>query len=284
MTRVTVITAVLNGAATIDATLESVAGQTARADLEHVVVDGGSTDDTLARVARATHRPRVVTGPDAGVYDAFNKGLAAARGEWVAFLGADDAYAHPRVVETVLQAAADHPDADVLHGDADWVDARGRVVREGRFVHRHPPGTPAARADYAQFPRTMPVFHPATFCRARLFERIGGFDASYRIAGDYDLLLRAWLTGAAFRHVPDVLVRLRTGGLSERKLAAELEVARVRRRRSGAGWLPAAASVGRVALVALLEERAPGVLAAVRSVKRRIAPLPAPWGCVIRAV
>lgn len=282
--RVTVVTAVLNGAATIEATLASVAGQTALADLEHVVVDGGSTDDTLARVARAAHRPRVVAGPDTGVYDAFNKGLAAARGEWVAFLGADDVYAHPRAVESVLELAADLPQVDVLHGDADWVDARGRVVRRGRFVHRHAAGSAAARDDYAQFPRLMPVFHPATFCRRRLFDRVGGFDPSYRIAGDYDLLLRAWLAGAELRHVPEVLVRLRTGGLSDRKLRAELEAARVRRRRAGAALLPTAGQVGRVALVELLEDRAPGLLAAVRRVKRRVAPPPAPWGCVIRVV
>lgn len=283
--QVTIVTAALNVAAAIERTFASVAGQTVVAALEHVVVDGGSTDGTIGLVQRAAHRPRLLGGPDHGVYDAFNKGLAAARGEWIVFLGAGDTFAHPRVIEDVLDAAARHPDVDVLHGDLEWVDAADRVIRRGRFVHRHAPGTPAARADYAQFARALPIFHPTTFCRRRLFARVGGFDVSYRIAGDYDLLLRAWLRGATFRHLPEVLVRMRAGGLSDRtSLLTELEVVRAWRRHQGGPLLEGAAHLGRTALIGLLERRAPRLLAATRLLKRRVGPAPAAWGCQIESV
>lgn len=270
---VTIVTAVLNGASTIGQTLRSVASQTAAADLEHLVIDGGSTDGTIGLVARAPHRPRLLVEPDHGIYDAFNRGLAAARGEWIAFLNADDAYAHARVVETVLAAAERLPGVDAFHADQVWVDGTGAVVRTGRFVGRHEPGSAAARADYAQFAHKLPLFHQTTFCRRRLFQRAGGFDPSYRVAGDYDLLLRAWLRGATFCHLDDVFVRMRTGGISERsRLTSDVEVVRAWSRRAGGHAAAAAMRLARIGLVHLLERRAPATIALARRALHLAAP------------
>lgn len=252
---VSIVTVVLNGAATIRRALESVARQTALDAVEHVVLDGGSTDGTIGVVRRASHAPRLVVGHDHGIYDALNAGLAAARGEWIAFLHADDEYAHPRVIEALLAAAARHPEVDAFHADLDWVDDDGQVVKRGRF----------APADYGRFHRELPLFHPTVFSRRRLFARVGGFDPSYRVAGDYDLLLRAWQAGVTFRHLPEVFVRMRTGGLSERdRLLSDLEVVRAWRRRAGGRLGAAALRLLRIALDHALERRAPAARAALR--------------------
>lgn len=278
--RVTIVTVVLNGGATIQGTLDSVARQTAAEHVEHLVVDGGSSDGTIGRVLAASHGPRLVVGQDHGIYDAFNVGLALARGEWIAFLNADDAYAHPRVIEAVLAHADADVKVDVFHADQDWVDERGRVVRTGRFVHRRARGAPSARADYEQFREKLPLFHQTTFCRRSVFAHAGGFDATYRVAGDYDLLLRAWLLGATFWHIPDVFVHMREGGISERaRLVSDVEVIRAWRRRGGGSLGQAARRVARRGLVHLLERHAAPAIAAVRRA-RALLPRAAPAGLI----
>lgn len=268
--RVTVITAVLNGAATLGRTLESVAAQSVAAQrpagIEHVIVDGASTDGTLDLVGRATHGVRVVSRPDHGIYDAFNRGLGLARGEWVAFLNSDDVWVDDRVVADVLALAAARPEADVIHGDLDFVDAAGELVRTGRFV-------PGPGADpYSDFTWTFPLFHPASFARRALFERIGGFDARFEVAGDYDFFLRAWRSGARFAHLPRVLTRMRYDGFSERHpWRRGLEFFQASRRHTRALAVPLA-ELARYTVMRALDDGAPRVADALRGVKRLARP------------
>lgn len=221
---ITVVTASYQAAATIGETLESVSAQTSR-DFEHLVIDGGSTDATCELVRSARHRPRLVSERDHGIYDAFNKGLALARGRWITFLNADDAYAHPRVLEAVLEHAAREPAVEVFHADQVWIDETGRIVGEARFV---------GGVEGYGFDLENPINHQTTFMAREVFARIGGFDATFALAGDYDLLLRAHLAGIEMRHVPEVFVRMRVGGRSQ--TGAELgtrEGMRAWRRRTG---------------------------------------------------
>jgi GT2 family glycosyltransferase len=274
---VTIVTAARDAARTIGLTLDSVAAQTSQ-DLEHVVVDGGSTDGTCARVRAATHRVRLVSDRDHGIYDAYNRGLGLARGEWVAFLNADDAYAGADAVEALARAARAWPEVDLFHGDVDMIDAAGQVVRQLRFVPRHDPDSPRAAANYEGFATTLPIYQPATFMRRAVFERIGGFDDTYRIVGDYDLYLRAWKAGARLRPLPQVVVRMRNDGVSERRpWVRGLEVLRTSRRHTGRLLAPALEFL-RYEVVTHLDERAPGLVDAVRALKRRV--LPAPRGGV----
>lgn len=199
-----VVTVVRNAVATIGETLASVAAQT-DADLEHIVVDGCSTDGTCRLVRAAPHRPRLLSEPDHGIYDGFNKGLTLARGRWITFLNADDVYAHPRVVATVLEHAARAPNAGLLHADMEIVDTTGRPLRALRFD----PAVPWT------FDLENPIAHPTAFVARWVYARLGGFDATYEVAGDYDLLLRMHLAGVELRHVPEVFVRMRVGGRSD---------------------------------------------------------------------
>jgi glycosyltransferase len=246
-----VITVVRNAVRTIDETLTSVATQTAR-DLEHIVVDGGSSDGTLGLV-RARGGVRLVSGHDHGIYDAMNRGVALARGRWINFLNADDTYAHPRVLERVLAAEVEHPGVEVFFGDIDLMDAAGRLVRPVRHAG-------ALRLDVDN-----PVNHQATFMTRAAFVRLGGFDDTYALAGDYDLLLRARSAGVSLHHLPDVLARMRVGGRSADERALRLELMRAWWRRTGRfPWR----QLLRFTKVHVLDPCAPRLSAALGGVRR----------------
>ena len=196
-----------NSAKTITDALRSVASQT-HADVEHIVIDGGSTDATCRLVREhGAHVAALVSEPDAGIYDAMNKGLALATGAVVAFLNSDDCYADAGVLLRVADALEQDQGIDAILGDVEFFDpARPRRAvrryRSGRFR----PG----RLAWGWMPA-----HPALFVRRAVFEKFGPFRTDYRIAGDYEWVVRAFAGGTLrSRHLDDVLVRMRTGGVS----------------------------------------------------------------------
>lgn len=211
---VTVVTVCLNSDRTIGATLRSVAAQD-WPRIEHVVIDGGSRDRTLDIVrSEGAHVARVVSEPDRGIYDAMNKGLAAASGQVIAFLNADDAYSGPGVLRTVVQELR-QGSLDAVFGDVEYFRASdpGRVVRRYRSDRFRPD-----RIAYGWMPA-----HPALFVRREVFERFGPFDTSYRIAGDFELVARAFGGGKLrWRHIPRVLVRMQAGGASDAGLRSRI--------------------------------------------------------------
>lgn len=198
---VTVITAVFNGRDSIARCLESVGSQD-YPHVEHVVIDGGSKDGTVD-ILREHDRSLAwwVSESDKGVYDAWNKGLSVARGDWIAFLGADDMYL-PGAISTYMELARAHPHAEFLASRAQL---------------EHPSGySPVFGGPWCwpQFAAKMTTIHVGTMHRSSLFERIGVFDTSFRIAGDYEFLLRSRdRLRTAF--TPEVTVIMRAGGLSD---------------------------------------------------------------------
>lgn len=226
-----IITVCYDSVRTIGASLESVATQH-YPHLEHVIVDGGSTDGTLELIKSwRQHQIRLVSEPDKGIYDAMNKGLALATGDYVGFLNADDMLATPRAIERFATVAAGSPDAlfaDLDYVQADRVDLIVRHWRSGAF-----------RPERLRFGWMPP--HPTFYLRRALVREVGGFDTSLRIAADYDFMMRC-LTRPNFdaRYVPEVLVKMRLGGVSNssirgvvRKSMEDLSV--MRRHRIG-GW------------------------------------------------
>lgn len=206
--KVSVITACYNSARSIAATLDSVARQT-HGDIEHIIVDGGSTDGTLEIVAAQGKRiAKLIEGPDAGLYDALNKGLAASTGQLVGFLHSDDTYADDAVISTVAHEAARHS-LDALYGDVAFVDDAdpSRVVRV-YSSRRFSPSTIAWG--------WMPA-HPSLFVTRQLFARFGFFKTEYSIAGDFEFVARVFARpDFAYRYLPRILVKMRTGGISTR--------------------------------------------------------------------
>jgi glycosyltransferase len=216
--RISVITAVLDRAGTIGEAVASVQRQTHRA-LEHVIQDGGSTDATLDAIgALPDARTRLESAPDAGIYDALNRGIARATGDVVGLMHSDDVFASDRVLERVAEALAD-PWIDGVYGDLDYVarDDPARVIRRWR----------AGPFDPRLLARGWMPPHPTLYLRRSVFERWGLYDARYRIAGDYEAMLR-WIARGHVRlgYIPEVLVRMRAGGESNRSLGRLLSKSR----------------------------------------------------------
>ena len=209
--KISVITVSYNSAETIGHTLRSVREQT-YVDIEHIVVDGGSTDNTLAVVAaEGQHVAKLVSEKDKGIYDAMNKGIALASGEVVCFINADDFYASTSVLRDVA-AAFENAGVDSCYGDLCYVNQTDptRVVRYWRskdFV----PGS---------FEAGWCPPHPTFFVRRSVYERLGGFDLSFKIAADFELMAR-YLEAARITscYIPEVLVKMRLGGTTNRSLS-----------------------------------------------------------------
>lgn len=206
-----IITACWNCAETIGTCLASVASQTWPAR-GHVVIDGGSRDGTVALLEQHRRQLAVlVSEPDRGIYDALNKGIAHAEGDVVGFLHADDRYAGPGVLARVAEAFAD-PEVSAVYGDLQYVrqDDPDQVVR-------HWQSAPFSRRRLAW--GWMPP-HPTLYVRREWYARIGGFDSRYRIAADYFSILQLF-SQPDFKavYLPEVLVKMRLGGASNRSLA-----------------------------------------------------------------
>jgi len=208
--KISVITVCHNAAATLEHALLSVAGQD-YAEREHIVVDGGSQDGSAEILRRnAASLARVVAEPDRGIYDAMNKGIALAGGEVIGFLNADDEYAHAGVLSRVAAQFAD-PAVEACYADLVYVDPRDlrRVVRYWR----------SRPYEAGLFERGWMPAHPTFYVRRRVYERYGGFDLAYRLQADFELTLR-FLAAHRVRsvYVPEIWVRMRTGGATNRSV------------------------------------------------------------------
>ena len=201
----TIIIATRNAAGVLPGALESLVAQDG-ADFELIIIDGASTD-TTPQVARAWEgrfapdRFTLISEPDHGIYDAFNKGLARARGRYLAFLGADDRYL-PGALAAVAEATSDG--ADAVAGAYNVIDAQGHAAKK----------LPRPEFTTQRLPRSMPTNHQALFLRTELVRQVGGFDPSYKIAGDYELFLRLAPLHLDWRFVREALVDFKLGGTS----------------------------------------------------------------------
>ena len=202
--KVSVVTVSYNSASTIADTLHSVSGQS-YANIEHVIIDGASKDETLRVVQEhGLHVATLVSEPDKGIYDAMCKGFARTTGEVIAFLNSDDCYVDSEVIADVV-AALQASKADYAYGDIRMIDDTGKLKRQWK-TGRVQPGKLTAK----QIP------HPALFvCRNQLEKIDPVFDASYRISADLkqQLILVNKLMAQGV-YVPRSLVNMRVGGAS----------------------------------------------------------------------
>ena len=220
--KISIITAAKNAAVTIRDTMLSINAQT-HPDVEHIVVDGRSTDRTLDIVRESGQRvAAVVSERDSGIYEAFNRGLAMASGDVIAFLNADDLYERPDVLARVA-AEFSTRDIEMLFGDVLLVRADD-LTSVVRYYS-------SASFKAARLARGFMPAHPATFVRRSLYERCGNFNASYRIAGDFEWVARVFRSsGPRYVHLPEVFVRMREGGLSTRGFRSTMRITREIRR------------------------------------------------------
>jgi len=223
---VSIVVGVKNGAHTLQGCLDSIAAQTA-ASREVIVVDSASSDGTVA-LLEANRRAGKVTDfisePDKGLYEAWNKALRRTRGDWVCFLGCDDRFHDAHGLRSLLEAA-DPARARVVHGRLNLVTESG-VVAETL-------GRPWAEAR-GDFLAGIMIPHPGTLHHRSLFEQHGFFEESYRIAGDYDMLLRELLSRPP-QFVDRVVIDMRFGGMSSKPGAIAGNLREIQRARAAHG-------------------------------------------------
>ncbi|MER8578407.1 glycosyltransferase family 2 protein [Mesorhizobium sp. M0965] len=208
--KISVLTVCWNSAATIRHTIDSFLAQD-HGDKELVVIDGNSSDKTLAIVrSYPQEQIRLVSEPDKGMYDALNKGLRLYTGDAVGVLNSDDCF-HDRTALGRISAALEQ--ADIVHGDLDFVEnhVNKRVLRRWRAVPRPAKGFQTG---------WMPA-HPTFYVRRNVAETVGMFDLGLKVASDYDWMLRAVeLHGFKSVTTNNVLVDMMVGGVSTRSLAS----------------------------------------------------------------
>ncbi len=216
--KITVITVCFNSATTLERTLNSVITQD-WPNVEYIVIDGASTDGSVEILK--CFKPKLahlVSEPDEGIYDAMNKGLKYASGDIICFLNADDQYASSTVLSKVAAQMLEYG-LDAVLGDVSFF----RQANPERIVRRY-------RSDRFRPERLasgwMPA-HPALFCSRALVQRVGQFKTDYRIAGDYEFIVRAFYGHEVrYRHVPEVLVKMQMGGVSTSGFGAKLRLNR----------------------------------------------------------
>ncbi len=211
---ISILTSTLNCVDQLDACLAAVAGQRG-VRLEHLLIDGASTDGTVERIAQAAGEPDSpiswwTSSPDVGIYDAWNKAIPHLRGQWVYCLGADDVFADEGTLQRVAEAlGALGPEVMLAYGDVERIDDVGTVLEHW--------GVPFEQAYDDFFNRAFygtSIPHQGVFIRRECFEQLGPFDGSYRVSGDTEFIARV-LTAAPQGAYLDMLVaRMAAGGIS----------------------------------------------------------------------
>lgn len=203
--KISIITITYNSAATLATTLESVAAQDYQ-DIEHIIVDGLSKDNTMEIVKQFPHVSKWVSEKDKGLYDALNKGIQMATGDVVGLIHSDDFLASKDAVSKIVKAFQEH-NTDSIIGDISFVnpDNLKKVVRHYSSKNWKP----------SKFAKGYMPAHPAFYCKRDLFEKYGYYKMGYKIAADYELLIRFLYThNVSYKYIPETIVFMRTGGTS----------------------------------------------------------------------
>jgi glycosyltransferase involved in cell wall biosynthesis len=211
--KISIITATFNSGATVKDTLHCIRSQ-AYPDIEHIIVDGGSRDNTLDIVREFPHVSRIVSEKDNGIYDAMNKGIRLATGDIIGILNSDDIYTDDAVLSDIAAAFAD-PAVMTVYANLQYVHADDLQRVQRNWVS----GPFKPRNFYFGW---MPP-HPTFFVRREVYEQAGVFNLEMRSAADYELMLRILLKLRLPAHyIPRVIVKMRAGGLSNASLLNRL--------------------------------------------------------------
>jgi len=214
---VSIITATYNSEKTIKHTLTSIASQDYR-HIEHIIIDGQSTDNTLSIIREFPHVTKIISEPDSGIYDAMNKGLRMCTGEIIGLLNSDDFYVSSSIIRQVVEKMVEEK-TDSLYGD---------------LVYVHPEETQKIKRTWMAgkfHPRNflfgwMPP-HPTFFVRRQIYDAHGHFNINLKSAADYELMLRfLYKSKISVSYLPQVLVKMRAGGMSNASLANRIKANR----------------------------------------------------------
>jgi glycosyltransferase involved in cell wall biosynthesis len=204
--KISILTVCFNSEETIESTIQSVASQD-YSDIEYIIIDGKSSDKTISIIEKyKSHIAKIVSEKDKGIYFAINKGIALATGDIVGILHSDDFYAHEKIISSVVQVFKTHP-TDSVYGDLQYVSRNNieKIIRRWK-------SNPYSNSLFLK--GWMPP-HPTFFVKKSCYEKFGHFNTSFSISSDYELMLRfLYKNKASSIYIPKVLVKMRTGGIS----------------------------------------------------------------------
>lgn len=201
--KISIITCCFNAASTIEKTLQSVTSQKFK-NYEQIIIDGGSTDGTSEIVNKYPHVSIVISEKDNGIYDAFNKGLNEATGEYVGFLNADDIYFDENSLEYIADGFNEEK-VDCVFGNLVYVNEKESVVRYWKSKPYKP----------NQFQKGWVPAHPTFYCKKECFEKYGNFDEKFWISADFDLMMRFLeVHNIKSKFIDKTLIKMLIGGKS----------------------------------------------------------------------
>jgi glycosyltransferase involved in cell wall biosynthesis len=212
-----IITPTFNSAATVAETMRSVAEQDYPL-IEHIVVDGLSADNTIQIIRRYPHLSHFLSEKDGGIYDAMNKGIGETTGDIIGILNSDDVYANSKVVSKIMKAFED-PAIQACYADLEYIHAidESKIMRTWK----------AGNYDKNSFHWGWMPPHPTFFVRKTVYEKVGLFNTRLRSAADYEMMLRILVKyKMPAVYIPEVMVKMRTGGMSNASVKNRLRANR----------------------------------------------------------
>ncbi|MDC3367786.1 glycosyltransferase [Flavobacteriaceae bacterium] len=210
--KISIITICFNSEKSIFQTFQSVKNQSFN-NYEYVLIDGGSIDGTLTIAKNQDHISKLVSEPDNGIYDALNKGIKNSNGEIIGFLNSDDSFYDENSLQYIYNAFDDN--TDCVFGDLIYTDIKENIKRVWK-------GSAFKKGAFKK--GWMPA-HPTFYCRRSVYEKLGQYDDSFKIAGDFELMLR-FLEKHNIRskYIPKTLVNMKVGGASNNGLKSKLDI------------------------------------------------------------
>ena len=212
--KISLLTVSYNSESTIKDTIESIRSQDYNT-IEYIVVDGNSKDGTVQIIkSYDSVVTKWISEPDKGIYDAMNKAIGLATGDVVGILNSDDFYFDPTIISKVA-AAFENQDVDAVFGDLIFVDPNNlkKTVRTYSSAKWNP----------SKFAKGFMPAHPTFFVRRKYYEQFGVFKTDYKIAADYELLIRfLYVNKLRYQYLPITMVKMRRGGVSSRNLTSNI--------------------------------------------------------------
>lgn len=198
---ISIITVVYNGEKHLEETIQSVINQT-YTNIEYIIIDGGSTDKTLGIIKKYKENIDYwISEKDSGIYDAMNKGIKASKGEYIGLVNSDDYYEY-NAIEIIVNQIKKQPDKDVFFGNMYMINK----YLSGKKIQTYKKGE--------NLEKRFSIWHPTTFVKKQTYTEYGLFDTSYKIAADYELLLRFHTKKCKFQYINKAISNFREGGIS----------------------------------------------------------------------
>ena len=208
--KVTIITITYNAQSTIEKALNSVVNQSYK-NIEHIIIDGDSKDNTLKICEKFSHIAKIISEPDKGIYDAFNKGIKLASGDIIGFLNADDIFYCNNSIQEIVNTFNNNQ-TDIVYGNLDFINNEGKVTRN--WISKPYKKGLMKKA-------WMPA-HPTFYCKKEVYDRLGGYNDSFKIAGDFELCLRFLeVNQVSSYYLNKKLVKMLVGGISNSGLKSK---------------------------------------------------------------